>query len=249
MQEKYSRNRIYIGKKEQNDISNFSILLGGCGIGSVIAECALRLGFESFTLVDGDKVEESNLNRQNYRYEDIGKFKVEALADRLISINPTVKIKLVKSYISVENIESIIEGHNIAINALDFTTDIPLLFDEYCQNQNIHVLHPYNIGWGGLLTIIAPNGVSLNSLIENKNKFNELNFVKYASNYMSFIGSPQEWLDEVIDKYIKEEKKSPPPQLSIASWIVASMCVTAIYNIVTNKPIKTFPEFYITTIK
>ncbi len=67
----YSRNRIYISEKKQQQIKNFEILIGGCGIGSVIAECALRMGFEKISLVDGDKVEDSNLNRQNYTDEDI----------------------------------------------------------------------------------------------------------------------------------------------------------------------------------
>jgi len=38
-------------------------LLGGAGIGSIIAECALRFGFENIVIVDGDRVELSNLNR------------------------------------------------------------------------------------------------------------------------------------------------------------------------------------------
>ena len=63
---RYSRNRIYISDEEQEKIRNVRILLGGAGIGSVIAECALRMGFEDIVIVDGDKVELSNLNRQNY---------------------------------------------------------------------------------------------------------------------------------------------------------------------------------------
>jgi Dinucleotide-utilizing enzymes involved in molybdopterin and thiamine biosynthesis family 2 len=67
MEEKYSRNRIYVRPEEQQIVKKFRILLGGAGIGSIIAECALRFGFETITIVDGDLVEESNLNRQNYR--------------------------------------------------------------------------------------------------------------------------------------------------------------------------------------
>lgn len=55
MENRYSRNRLYINEKEQNVIKNYKILLGGAGIGSIIAECALRLGFEHITVVDGDK--------------------------------------------------------------------------------------------------------------------------------------------------------------------------------------------------
>jgi tRNA A37 threonylcarbamoyladenosine dehydratase len=46
--------------------------LAGCGIGSVIAECALRLGFENITITEGDNVELSHLNRQNHIDKNIG---------------------------------------------------------------------------------------------------------------------------------------------------------------------------------
>ena len=47
MKKMYSRNRIYIKPDEQEKIKHFRVLLGGAGLGSVIAECALRLGFET----------------------------------------------------------------------------------------------------------------------------------------------------------------------------------------------------------
>ncbi|TGX79503.1 hypothetical protein E5358_14850 [Palleniella muris] len=71
--ERYSRNRIYVNAEEQKKVRNTRILLGGAGIGSIIAECALRFGFENITIVDGDKVELSNLNRQNYTEGDISR--------------------------------------------------------------------------------------------------------------------------------------------------------------------------------
>lgn len=62
MEKRYSRNRLYVSEREQSIIKYYKIFLGGAGIGSIVAECALRLGFEHITIVDGDKVEESNLN-------------------------------------------------------------------------------------------------------------------------------------------------------------------------------------------
>ena len=78
MEKMYSRNRIYIKPDEQEKIKHFRVLLGGAGIGSIIAECALRMGFETITIIDGDKVEKSNLNRQNYRLEDVGNYRQRA---------------------------------------------------------------------------------------------------------------------------------------------------------------------------
>ena len=74
----YERNNFYISKSEQERIANYSILLAGCGIGSNISECALRLGFERQTLIDGDNVEANNLNRQNYEAENIQHPKTES---------------------------------------------------------------------------------------------------------------------------------------------------------------------------
>ena len=62
MEDRYCRNRLYVSEREQNIIKDYKIFLGGAGIGSIIAECALRFGFEHITIVDGDKVEGSDLN-------------------------------------------------------------------------------------------------------------------------------------------------------------------------------------------
>lgn len=235
-------------EEDQEIIKNCPIILGGCGIGSVIVECALRLGFENITIIDGDQVELSNLNRQNYTENDISIDKVEAIKKRLKSINANANINVVNCFLTADNIEKNIKGHKIAINALDFSSEVPLLFDKICQKQNISVLHPYNLGWGGLVAVIIPKGLSLNSIEKPNETFNEVNMVEYASSYLKFWGTPHDWIDDIIEKYKKEEGNLPPPQLSIASWTVAAMCTHILFNIATNKKVKKFPEFYLSTI-
>ncbi len=248
MDTRYSRNRIYLTEEEQEVIKNCPIVLGGAGIGSMIAECALRLGFENLTIIDGDQVEVSNLNRQNYTEEDIATDKVSAIKKRLLSINSKANIKTHNCFLTAENVEEYINGHKIAINALDFSTDVPLFFDQICQQKNIPVLHPYNLGWGGLVTIITPNGLALNSIEKPHEKFNEVKMVEYASSYLKFWKTPHDWIDTIIEKYKEEKEVLPPPQLSIASWTVAAMCAHLLFNIATNKKIKKFPEFYLSTL-
>lgn len=245
---RYNRNRLYITEEEQRIIKDFPILLGGCGIGSVIAECALRFGFEKITIIDGDQVELSNLNRQNYIDADLQKSKVSSIYNRLQSINSEASIKVIDTYITEENVEELILGNKLAINALDFTSEIPLLFDQVCQKNNIPILHPYNLGWGGLVTVISPEGMSMNSLKKSNQNFNEVNMVEYATTYLRFWGKPQEWIEEIIDKYKNEKQQLPPPQLSVASWIVAGMCTHLMFNIATGKEVKIFPEFYLTSL-
>lgn len=149
---------MYISPEEQTLIKDTPILIAGSGIGSVIAECALRLGFEHINIVDGNSVELSNLNHQNYLMDDIGNNKAEALKRRLLGINPDAKIKSYNLFIDIDNIESIIDNNKIAINAIDFNSKMPQLFDKICQEKEIPILHPFNLGWGGLVTIISPKG-------------------------------------------------------------------------------------------
>ena len=70
MTKRYNRNWLFVSPEQQEKIKNTWVIMGGAGLGSVIAEAALRLGFEKFIIIDGDIVDESNLNRQNY-IEDI----------------------------------------------------------------------------------------------------------------------------------------------------------------------------------
>jgi len=247
MSERYSRNRLYITEQEQEKIKNTPILLAGSGIGSNIAECALRFGFENITIVDGDTVELSNLNRQNYTEKNISEYKAEALYNRLKAINPIANIKFYSEFITTENVEKIIGNCQIAINALDFISDIPLAFDELCQKKGITILHPYNLGWGGLVTVITPESLKLDSLTSGES-FNELKMVEYVSGYTRFWGNPNVWLEKIIEDYKSEKDNLPPPQLAVASWIVAGMCTHIMFKIATQKSYKKFPEFYINSI-
>lgn len=248
MNNRYNRNRIYIQKSEQEIIKNCPVFLGGCGVGSVIAECALRLGFEHITLVDGDQVEHTNLNRQNYTEESIAVSKVTALKSRLKAINEKATIHVHDCFINKANVENLVKGHKIAINALDFTSTMPLEFDSVCQKLNIPVIHPYNLGWAGLALVITPNGMPLSGIAERNEPFNELNVVKYVSGYLKFWNKPQKWLDEVLEQYSNEQQPLPPPQLSIASWLVASMCTQLLYDLALDKEVKNFPDFYFSSL-
>ena len=206
MSNRYSRNRIYIDEQAQETIKGYPIIIGGSGIGSVIAECALRLGFENMTIVDGDRVEQSNLNRQNYTGSDVGTTKTSAIQTRLQAINKDAIINVHDYFITEENIEELVNGHKAAINALDFTSDIPFQFDKICKAHKIPVLHPYNLGWGGLAIVIEPEGMPLTGIANNHEKFNELTVVEYVSSQLKYLRTLQIWLDRVIESIYKKKR-------------------------------------------
>ena len=246
--ERYNRNRIYVSADEQEKIRETRILLGGAGIGSIIAECALRFGFEDIVIVDGDKVELSNLNRQNYVKSDIGKSKAECLAKRLLRINPKANIRFYDTFIDNGTVENLLEDADIAINALDFKSDIPFVFDEICSKKKIPVLHPYNFGWGAFLTIVKPGGYQLRELSQSYKGF-EVKMADFVARYCMFWNMPNRWMNEAVEAYQNEQEELPPPQLSVASWIVAGHCVNAMFDIVTGREVKYFPKFYFSSLR
>ena len=246
MEGRYNRNRIYIQPDEQEKLKHFRVLVAGLSIGSVVAECALRMGFENITIVDGGKVEESDLNSQDYLLSDVGNDKAESLAKRLAAINSEADIRVVDELIFHDNVESLIEGHDVAINALDFKSDLPFVFDKVCAEKNIMVLHPFNFGWAGFLAVVDPDGKSLQTLSDKPLDF-DLKVAEYVLGYQAFWMQPQEWLDKVVKQYLRENGTLPPPQLSVASWITAGLCTHALFNIATGKEVRKFPKFYLSS--
>lgn len=245
----YRRNYLYINGENQERIKNFHILIGGCGLGSVIAECALRLGFENICIVDGDKVELSNLNRQNYVRTDIGKFKVESLKDRLLQINPGACIVAIPEFLTVNNIGGYLDkGFDVAINTIDFTSDIPFLFDEVCSGRKIPVLHPLNLGWGGGVIVINQHSKKLNELQPDHIGF-DLCMAQHILKELKRMGRTPDYLSDILNRYSTIKKLDvSPPQLSVASFLVASMCTTLMYELCLKKSIKIFPEIYFEAI-
>ncbi len=99
------------------------ILLGLGAVGSWVARQLAASGFEKMILIDADKVEASNLNRSLYTDLDIDKFKIDALAEKLVALNPSMSID--KKYLtatsaeSLEEIISCIQGNIIFVNCAD----------------------------------------------------------------------------------------------------------------------------------
>lgn len=240
---RYNRNQIHIDEKNQNRIKDYRILIAGCGIGSYIAECLLRLGFENLTIIDGDLVELSNLNRQNYTEADIGRNKAEVLRKRLLTINTEAKIEAITEYISVENIVHLKIDHKVAINALDFSTDVPFLFDEVCCQSGISVIHPYNLGWAGFVTVITTKSRSMKSL-DPAHKIFELNVGDFIIKSLQKENIATEWFEDFLKRYQNIASTSSPPQLSIGVNLLSGMVAHIIFDMAMDSSIKEFPESY-----
>ena len=94
--------------------------IAGCGgLGSNAAVALARAGVGRLILVDHDRVELSNLNRQHYFQPDVGRVKVEALAGHLRAINPDIELVLHDIELTPENAPGIFGEADVLIEAFD----------------------------------------------------------------------------------------------------------------------------------
>lgn len=101
-------------------VKNAHVAIAGLGgLGSNIAISLARTGVGNLHLIDFDIVEPSNLNRQQYRIKDLGKFKTEALRNEIEDINPYINVTYDTVKISHDNIEELFKEDEIVCEAFD----------------------------------------------------------------------------------------------------------------------------------
>lgn len=94
-------------------------IAGVGGLGSAVAVALARVGIGRLIIADFDVVEPSNLNRQQYFIDQIGDFKVDALADNLRRINPYVKVETHRVLLNPLNIPKLFADCTIVVEAFD----------------------------------------------------------------------------------------------------------------------------------
>lgn len=139
---RYSRQNKFLEKIEnydkefQNKIKKSKIVLVGCGgVGSPLAELLVRGGFLNLVLIDNDLIDETNLQRQVFFEDDIGKFKSKTLKEYLIKINKLVKIKVICDILTKDNINEICSNSDLIVDASD-NFEVRKLINSFCEKRN-----------------------------------------------------------------------------------------------------------------
>lgn len=95
-------------------LKNKHAFIGGAGgLGSNVALMLVRAGIGKLTIVDFDEVAPSNINRQFYFHDQIGRSKVEALKENLNRINPYTEINVLAERITPENIGGMLDKDSV----------------------------------------------------------------------------------------------------------------------------------------
>ena len=129
-----------IGNAGIHAFENAKVVILGCGaLGSQHAETLARAGFGTLTLIDRDFVEASNLQRQTLFTEQDAKRslpKVIALKNHLEAINSGIEIHAHIADVSSDNIESLIQGHDLLLDGTD-NLALRMLINDACYKLNM----------------------------------------------------------------------------------------------------------------
>lgn len=123
-------------------------VIGTGGVGAYAVEMLARTGVGQLTIVDGDDVAPSNLNRQLPALRStIGRPKVEVMKRRILDINPDCKVTALKAFVGLDNISDFISADtDYVIDAIDaISPKVALL--EYCYRNKKKVIS--SMGAGG----------------------------------------------------------------------------------------------------
>lgn len=132
-------------------------VVGVGGIGNPVVTQLTAMGVGKLKIVDRDIIEISNLHRQHlYTENDIGRVKVEAAKERLEKINSSVEIEALPNSVTKYTAESIVEGFDVVVDALD-SIDARYALNDACIKLNIPLIYAGALGMLGSICTIIPN--------------------------------------------------------------------------------------------
>ena len=110
-------------------------IAGVGGIGSNVAVNLVRSGVDWLRIVDFDRVEISNLNRQFYFHDQIGRLKVEALTENLTRIRPDLRIEALAVRIDAANCRALFADCDLIVEGFDRQADKKMLFETFADTK------------------------------------------------------------------------------------------------------------------
>lgn len=121
----FSRTELLLGKEAMDRLKNARVAVFGIGgVGGYVCEALVRTGVGYFDLIDDDKVCLTNLNRQIIATrKTVGKYKTEVMKERMLEINPDVKVEIHDCFFLPENAKDFpFEEYDYIVDAVDTVT-------------------------------------------------------------------------------------------------------------------------------
>lgn len=172
--ERYQRQLILpgIGTAGQQKLKSSSVLVVGAGgLGSAVLPYLVSAGVGKIGIVDGDHVEASNLHRQVlYNELSVGLLKVESAKQALRAMNSATAIEIIPEFLTAENVDNLIEGYDLIIDATD-NLEVRYILDEACSDAQKPMIYGSIFRFQGQVSVFNyKGGPSYSSLFPQDEK-------------------------------------------------------------------------------
>ncbi|MDP5210671.1 molybdopterin-synthase adenylyltransferase MoeB [Microbulbifer sp. 2205BS26-8] len=159
-QSRYARHLLMpeVGLEGQLKLRDSRVLIVGAGgLGSPVALYLAAAGVGTLAMIDDDKVELSNLQRQvMYTEDDLDSAKAQASRHRLQEMNTDIDVIAIENRLNRDNVESIFEGYDVVIDGTDNFNTRYLIADA-CTKLKIPNIHGSVYRFEGLVSVFAPD--------------------------------------------------------------------------------------------
>lgn len=220
----YERTELVLGSTALEKLKNSKVIVFGLGgVGGYVCEMLVRSGLGEITVVDSDVVSESNLNRQIIALTStLGKPKVEVLKNRLLDINPKLKITaILKRYEESTKDDFLLENYDYVIDAIDSLREKFLLI-KTCKQANANIISSMGAGNRSGIPHFEIADISKTSYDPLAKKIR--------------VMLKKENIKKLTVCYTKEPAKTIKPTASVAYY--PSVCGITIASFVINELIK-----------
>ena len=148
MKEQFERTARLLGEEAVGSLQGKRVAVFGIGgVGGYLCEALVRSGIGAFDLVDSDRVCESNINRQIIAtHATVGQYKVDAMKERMLAINPEVKVEVYRTFFLPENAEDFpFDQYDYVADAVD-TVTAKIAIIERAKRVNVPVISAMGAG-------------------------------------------------------------------------------------------------------
>ena len=156
-----------VSREEQEKFKNAKIAVIGCGgIGGEAIEMLARMGVGELVLVDEDSFDLTNLNRQTLAtFDDLDMDKSEIASSKVSAINPYVKVTSYSEHVGQDNVDKILEGCNVVVDALD-NIATRVIVSRKARENRIPYIHGAIHGTMGQVCVFLSNTKSYEEMFD-----------------------------------------------------------------------------------
>ena len=160
--ERYARNMKTFSSEDQANLLKSRVSIVGLGgLGGTVSEILARTGIGTLNLIDGDRFEASNLNRQFLSsYEMMGKCKTEAAVKRIKEINASITVRRHDEYLDDRNSDALIRQSDVIVDCLDNITT-RFILENASKKTGSPLVSAAVAGLSGHITTIFPEDQGL----------------------------------------------------------------------------------------